>query len=300
MNKLQQAVLELSTAPWDWNLLSANPSITFDFITTHPELPWNKRYVSRNISITEGDIRGNLSFGWDLDMLCSNPNLSMTFFNEFIIKPTEFKNMNWLALSSNPSMTLMDIESNKSYKWNDKFLSSNPNITSNYILNEGKVRKWFAPSVSSNKGITYNDIFKGTLQSVMEWDYKNLSANPNLPIKYVSDHPEHPWNYHTISCNTTLVDIEQYHNIPWDIHGLSMNTNITLGYVISKQNLLWDLSSLLSNDNIAFNDIQWITERWNNVKPIAEFLSSNRTITIDWIKKNQRQINWNRLSQNIL
>ncbi|KAL3668750.1 hypothetical protein V7S43_006045 [Phytophthora oleae] len=77
-------------------------------------------------------------------------------------------------------------------------------------------RNWFAPAISANPGIAARDIFRSTMSDVLGWDYCNLSANPNLPIKYVSDNLTRDWNYQTISTRASLTDIQTYHRVKWD------------------------------------------------------------------------------------
>lgn len=300
MSRIEKLILEYPSAPWDWNALSSNPAVSFAFIKDHPELLWNPNYVSRNRSITEQDVRNNPDFGWDYELLCGNPNISFAFMNEYIIKPDAVKRINWQLISSNPAVSLFDILNNQTYQWDHQYLSANTNITSNFILNEGRDYNWYRPFVCSNKGLTAKDIFKSTLKSLFEWDYKNLSSNPNLPIVYVKDNLDNDWNFHEISSNAGLVDVEQYHQIPWDYHGLSMNRNTTMNYVNRNKHRAWHIPSLLSNSSLHFNsfDYEWIRTKY--IDPVQTYLCSNATITSAWVKKNKSYIDWKRLSSNVL
>lgn len=303
MSAMESLLVEYPTAPWDWNAVSSNASVSFKFILEHPDLPWVPRYVSRNKSITESDVKSNLAFPWDYEILCENPNISFAFMNEFIIKPEVVKRINWQLISANPSVTMTDVKNYKTYAWDHQYLSANPNVTSNFILNEGSGIDWFRPFISSNSGITSKDIFKSTLKTLFDWDYKNLSSNQNLPIVYVNDNLDKEWNYHEISCNASLVDIEQYHQIAWDHHGLSLNQNITTSYIKAHPNIDWHLPSLLANSSLRFDsfDFEWILNNWKDSnRSIQTYLCSNATITSNWIKKNKSSVDWKRLSANQL
>lgn len=304
MNQFEELLLIYPTASWDWRLVSSNPSVSFQFILDHPELPWISKFVSFNPNIIEKDVYNHIEYPWDYEGLCMNPNLSLAFFNEYIIKPDVVHRIDWHLLSSNPSITMIDIIHHPTYNWDDRYLSANPNITSNFILNEGFNRKWFVPSVSSNSGITRRDIFKSTLKSVFDWDYKNLSANKNLPIAYVNDNKDKDWNYHSISMNASINDINKFHQIKWDDHGLSLNQNITFEFIHSHPNVNWDYRSIIMNPlislDIILNDYDYFISKWNDTTPLESYMSSNPTITNDWIKRNLRFIDWKRLSSNQL
>lgn len=298
MSPFEELIIAYPSAPWNWSLVSTNPSVSFQFMLDHPELPWKPQYVSRNININESDILSNLEYPWDITGLCMNQNLSLSFYNKYIIQPDEVQRVDWHLLSAHSSITMIDVINNPKYEWDDRYLSANPNITSNFILNEGKNRKWFVPSVCSNPGITTRDIFKSVLKPMFEWDYKNLSANPNLPITFVNDNLNQDWNYHSISVLSSLNDLHKFHQIKWDAHGLSMNPNISFEYVNEYPYINWHKESLLMNPSVPLetiaNNIKW----WNDIKFVERYLSSNPSITFDWIKKNRLNVDWARLSSN--
>lgn len=301
-SRLEKLITLYPSAPWDWNALSANPCISFQFMLEHPAFPWNPKYVSRNTNVYEMDIREHLDYQWDYESLCMNSNLSMQFFNEFIIKPDEVRQIDWHHLSSNSCISISDIKQHPQYNWDDRYLSANPNITSNFILNEGRDRKWFVPFVCANTGINERDILKSTMKELFDWDYKNLSANPNLPTVFVKDNLDNDWNFHTISSNASLTNIELYHQIPWDDHGKSMNRNLSFAYVYKFRKVNWHLPSIMANSSIILNtiDLDWVRSRWNDSKPLEYYLSSNSSITAKWIERNQRNLCWKRLSTNQL
>ena len=303
MSRFESVVSDNQQAAWNWSLVSSNPSISFEFISKNPTLPWVPKYVSSNPNITQKDIVSNLEYPWDFEGLCSNPNLSLDFFNEYIVKPDVVHRVDWHLISANPSIIMMDVINYSNYAWNDRYLSMNPNLTSNFILNEGKGRKWFVPYVSSNSGIGERDIFKSTLKSMFEWDYRNLSANVNLPIAYVSDNITKDWNFHSISANASLQDINKFHKVKWDGHGLSLNPNINFDYVQTHNNIQWHYPSLLMNKGISFETIidNYAFFKSQLGSPYVETLmSSNPNISNQWISQNSSLVDWKRLSSNTL
>lgn len=301
MSSFEEVLLRFPDKNWDWRVVSSNPSVSFEFILKHPNLPWVPAYVSCNPSVSEADIMTNLSYPWVLERLCANPNISFTFFNNFIYKPEEVRRIDWAAISANPGITMLDVINNPKYLWSDRYLSANTNLTSNFILHEGKHRKWFAPSVCANRGITERDIFKSTIRSIVEWDYRNLSANPNLPIAFVDANLHCDWNFHTISSNVSITDIHTFHKIPWDGYGLSINPNISFEYVMKHPALKWHAQTLLTNDAISIHMYQsnraWFEQRLSTDNAIAS-LSANASITKEWIENNENSVDWRRLSSN--
>lgn len=296
-NHLEEIILKYPTAPYDWIALSLNSAISFEFIKNNRNFQWNISAVSRNNSITESIVRSNLDFPWSYKDLCANPNISFDFMLEFAIKPTAKVDLNWNELSKNESISMEIIDQYHSYPWSDTFISCNPNISSNYILNNGKNRKWVMAYVSANKAITERDIYK----KLLDFNYTNLSSNPNLPAKYINDNLSYNWNMHSVSSNPNITptDIETYHNIPWDYNGFSINKNISMNYVLNKKNQLWSAQYLLTNSAITLKDIDNNLDYFDSLISNKEkYISSNPNITINWIEKNIRLIDWKRLSMN--
>jgi hypothetical protein len=295
MSILEQIIDTYPSAPYNWLALSMNPAVSFQFINSHRSLPWNMPAVSRNPGITEAMVRTNLEFPWSYKDLCFNPNISFEFILEYTIKPTVKVDINWNALSQHPLIHMETIDRYPHLPWSDRYISSNPNITSNYILNEGKGRGWVMSYVSANPGITERDIYK----NVLNWSHLNLSSNPNLPAKYLNDNQNYIWNMHSASANSsiTLTDIESFHSIPWDYNGLSINPNIIIEYVLANNHKPWNRSLLLVNPSMTLDMIQSNHNYFDVPNAVAQ-LCSNPNITTKWIKKNIEQIHWQRLSRN--
>lgn len=298
MTLLEGTLLKYPSAPWDWLHVSANPSVSFQFMLDHPEMPWVPRYVSENVGITQTMVVNHPEYPWYYEGLCSNPNMSIDFFREFIIKPDEVHRVDWHLLSCNPSITMDDVVEHPNYKWDDRYLSSNPNLTSGFILSNP--RSWYFPAICSNPGITTTDIFKTTLRSFGEWNYRNLSENKNLPIVYVNDNITKDWNFHSISVNASITDLHTYHRIKWDGHGLSMNKTIGFDYIMNNPRVGWHAPSLLMNPSIRFETIMDNYDWFQQLCSPESFMCSNPWITADWIDENYPLIDWKRISRNPL
>jgi len=120
--------------PWNWEYLSANPSITMKFIESHLDKHWEWGHF------------------FDYERSLSN-NLSIT--TQFIEQHSD-KDWNWgyWGLSTNPCITPEFVESNldKPWIWGRYGLSSNPRITTYFIeCNLDKNWYWGLGGLSSNK-----------------------------------------------------------------------------------------------------------------------------------------------------
>ena len=301
MSVLEQIVEEYPNAKWNWIQLSLNPAISFEFIKSHPELPWNIKALTLNKNITTDIIDQHQSYNWDYHNICANPNITFDYILNTMITPNTEIFIDYNKLSMNKAITIADIEKHIDKPWNFAYVSFNPNITSNYILNEGKNKSWNMAAVSANPGITEADIYKNKLN----WDYTNLSCNINLPTKYISDNINQPWNYYSISANpnTTISELSEFQNIPWDYKGLSINPHMHLQYILDHNDNPWDYKMIISHPNISHIDILNNIDLIRSVGKISsddvkKYLCNNNNITYEWIKDNIKYIDFGKLSFN--
>ena len=90
-------ILRNMDKPWNWGVLSMNPSITWEIVEENPDKPWNWYWLSENPSITWENIEANPDKPW-----------------------------NWNGFSRNPSITWEMVEANSDKPWNLYYLSQNP------------------------------------------------------------------------------------------------------------------------------------------------------------------------------
>ena len=52
-------------------------------------------------------------------------------------------------------------------------------------------------------------------------------------MKYITQHPEHPWNWSGISQNKNLTInyVERHPELPWDWYWISRNPSLTMDFV---------------------------------------------------------------------
>jgi len=85
------------------------------------------------------------------------------------------------------------------YAWDCRFLSKNPNINFQDILENPDF--WNYSYLSSNPNITLNDVLS---YPELEWDYHVLTSNPNISLYDILSHPELEWDYNRLTENPNV------------------------------------------------------------------------------------------------
>ena len=82
-----------------------------------------------------------------------------------------------------------------------------------------------------------------------DWDWCELSCNPNVTIEYVEKHPENPWDWDELSVNpsATMEYVEKHPEKPWNWFELSQNPNMTMEYVEKHPDKSWNWGRLSEN-----------------------------------------------------
>ena len=198
------------------------------------------------------------------------------YFMDFIMKYDKLQYINWRKLSFNPNITIDIIKRYRDKQWDWCVLSRHKNITME-IVNANRELPW-------------------------SWFY--LSLNPNLTMKMICDNLEKDWNWFYISVNPniTMDDINQHINKDWAewhwYNGISDNPNLTIDFIKEHLDKNWDWHKISHNPNITMDivekywDAPWAD--WH-----SEYLSSNKNITIEFIRKHSNlQFNWCSISEN--
>ena len=84
------------------------------------------------------------------------------------------------------------------------------------------------------------------------WDWRAISSNPNLTIKYIDDHPEKPWEWSAISYNASILieDIIDRPHYKWDWNNISSKSTTTFECVEKYKDKPWNM--FLVNQNMSF------------------------------------------------
>ena len=180
---------------------------------------------------------------------------------EQLIEEYPNKPWNWIKLSINSSISFKFINEHPELPWIPKMVTLNPNINDDVIINNP----------------TYN------------WDYHAMCSNPNISFKFIFNTmintPEQifiDWDKLSLSQGTTLDDIRQYPNHPWDDKYLSYNPNLNMNY-ISTEGVTrnWYIPAISANSGITEKDIFQNKLNWCTTN-----LSANPNLSIHYVSEN--------------
>lgn len=145
-----------------YNLIKINEPDTIEIIQEklkQKNWRWPKMQQSEYIEIHH--IKNNPKLKWSWYNLSHNPNITIDLVIE-----KQNENWNWKALSQNPGIKMSDIEKNIElpWKWGVYGISSNPNITPQFI------RKY------KNYPIILDNVFKLNYENYFNTIYRKLLA----------------------------------------------------------------------------------------------------------------------------
>jgi hypothetical protein len=325
------------TQHWDWFELSRSHTITFDFIYHNPHFAWFEPTIYQNINITPEIVRKYPKYHWNWMLLNEHPNFMMSDLHSF-------HQFNYYRYSYNPNLTIDDITysfqhsdnndnnwnwyavfQNKNISLNDIHLiedhinfhglSRNPNITIDFVK-KFDVHLWNWADISQNSNITASDINQNL---DLPWVWTYVSKNPNLDIKFVSQHhskidwfwlannpclcidfihkfPNEPWNWFFVSKhkNITFDIIQKNPQYKWCVSGISMNENVDTEIIEQYPDFPWDFRYISKNPNI---DLDFIHKNISKLcfyflfKPYINSIENMRMYMInDFCRKNKKQI----------
>lgn len=141
------------------------------------------------------------------------------------------------------------------------------------------------------------------------WNYEELSRNPNITLKYVMENKNKPWNWRELVKNSgiTINDLLSYPEQPWFMDSMLDNPNLTMAYVLDRFELSFGsptnkipllfkhMTKISRNPGIKLEDVIKNPKLiWN-----YEALSENPNITLDFVLQNlNKSWNWQNLSKN--
>jgi len=215
--------------PWSFSMLCLNPNITFDIVQsnqyfpgTRERIPWNYSRLSWNINITWGIVQNNPQINWDYDELSTNPNIDWPIIeaNQNFPGSSRKRPWNYCAMHKNPSITFKDIKHNRdkfaiNYDngWPKNLLSNNNQITWRDVEHNPKI-PWINTRLARNPHFTWEKIQRDiekdsilksarrkTRGTKIKRNWKDLSYNPNITHKIVSNNMDKPWSFRGLSKN---------------------------------------------------------------------------------------------------
>lgn len=310
---LEKFIIDFPNKPWDFEKLSSNDQITWEFIKTYPELGWYFGGLFRNKNITFEIVRDNSWFFQGLwrisdefeitwQDVVNNPQMNWDY-SELI----KHKCVTWDIVLAHPE--IFDNDAKYLFMFNVHatldIISKNDNIWDPDDFGEfiqldhctfKMIKECFNPLprgeeftwiVSTKKDVTPEDIMT---YSDFPWDYNELSTNPNLTCKFIKENLNKPWNYKKLSRNNcfTMKDIEENPEIPWDYSEISRNHNLTLEFIERYIDKPWVYNILSANWCITWGFVKKYRDKpWN-----FSLMTKNPSITWDIIEKNP-YVGWN-------
>ena len=116
----------------------------------------------------------------------------------------------------------------------------------------------------------------------LNWNWKLLSENPNIPWDFVKQNLHLPWDYFRFSKNKNL-NMDFFENYfsgkLWSINLLSKNKNLNLDFVINHPEIKWNYEDI--NKNIIFTSKLYHKFNWDISK-----LSDNPSVPWNFILNN--------------
>lgn len=246
---------------------------------------------------------------WDLDKLCSNPNITWENIKTFKL---DEQSSNWTAISKNPNLTWDIIsDTHESIQWNWDEISANPCITWE-IIQENPSIPWNIYQIARNPNITWEIIQEINLNKQYYDDksfIQSLATNRNITLEMIK-------NNFDISClcgrdgsdisknpSITWKDVCNNTNIRWEWYDLSEHPNITLEIIKDHMCLLtiglkyceWSWFNVSKNPNVT-----WEIIKANPTFPwVWEGISENPNITWEIMTKRFSEMPKNIFDNNV-
>ena len=222
--------------PWEYPYVSCNPNLTLDYVTENSDHNWDWRWISSNKAITFEMIESNPNLPWQWSQVSINPNVKLEHVLKHIEKP-----WCWYSLTVHPNITLDMIKSHPNLPWQKASLTYNPSFTPAHIedpfiwrehnlfvwgqsksyvqaalcrndiicldyvlslsLGSDDATKW--RFFSKNKNMTWDIALKYKNEPGLDW--KEICKNVPLRCQDIIDHPEIPWQWHSLLLNPHLM-----------------------------------------------------------------------------------------------
>ena len=94
-----QFIIDNPNKLWNWDLLSRNPSITWDIVQANLDKPWNWNWLSCNPNIRCDIIQANPDKAWNWYLLSENPNISWDIVEANLDKPWDWDNLSETSMT---------------------------------------------------------------------------------------------------------------------------------------------------------------------------------------------------------
>jgi hypothetical protein len=235
----ENIIIKNFNRPWNYNIISQNPNITWEFIKANSDKRWNYQFISSNPNITWDIIKENPDKQWSMWEYVKNKNITWNIIRDNPEKFPQFHHYDQL-ICINPNITINMIkECGRIIPWSDERFRKNPNITWDLLRADPNC----APSFFiSHPNITW-EIIKSNQTTFGDIHYHNseITKNPNITWDIIKENPRIHWDYKILSNNRNITwdIIKMNPDKPWDYDELSFNPKITLDIVMNNTDRAW-------------------------------------------------------------
>lgn len=296
---LKEMMKTIGVDIWNWHALSVNPSVaTWEIVRDNPEvtypdgdslvLDWNPTGLSANPNITPNIVEANPEYAWDWREFCHNPSLCVP---EFVFAHSQ-EDWDWTELSLKFDTEI--IMGNLGYAWDWEILSERLPIE---FIQENSILLWHFDKISENETLTW-EFVKQHWNKDWNWDALSANSNVNKPENVNASYKQCPWDWDLLSRFMELnVKFIKKHAKRLDWENLSYNKSLTCEIIIKLIHEPWNWQKLSLYLRVNMTEIQ---------NPILaekldwEMLSQNPYVstldTIQFFRKQGVPPNWAFLS----
>lgn len=295
--------------PWNWNLISENPSINYIWLDVFTNKDWNINNLLSNLSF---------KYNW-IKYMNSNLLLKIDENNKYLILNSRYfqiywidifnldVNFIWRSICRHPNFRLdwLDYFPLEKYDLNCIILNNNFNLKWLKLFNKNNTESILFDRIIKSKYFQINLLSK---YSITDIDCNLILKHNNFKIEWLLEIPKKYWNFRIISQsnNLSVSWLKKYPNELWDYkyiyhankkfpfydkemieYLLNLGNNNDFCFI---QKLKNDLFANKLSINAGF-DISWIYDfpfiNWN-----FDLISQHPKLSLLWIHDNPH-LNWN-------
>jgi hypothetical protein len=272
---------EVPELPWDFGMLSYNPSVTPAFVRRHLDAAWDWKILSRR--------GGEFLAADDLCNKCPPRRVDASVISCELVLPYLDP---WYAIH-HPDLD-----------WDWRHITMRGHISVEFILEHRDRAPWDLTVLTSKRCKTLTmDIIVGNPD--IPWDFHVLCAREDVfcNIEDVLRHPGLPWDWVRLSQNPSIANedaLERHPDLPWDYDSLSWNENVSLDYVRAHPDKPWNMDVAVSlKEKSTERQLRfWMTQAmpWT-----WDMLSGSTYVTLPLVLQHRSlPWNWTTLSHNLL
>lgn len=245
--------------------ISYNPNITWEIVQNNPNIEWSYDGLSCNSNIT-WEIVSNNSGYWDFErMMQFNPNITWEIIQELPIYLRDFCTANpnvmlniedyehlvdYRVLSQNFAITEEYVLKHLDKHWDYSALSYRLQKITWKLLSVTLDKPWDYQALSCKISLSLEEFKKVMdkpwiftyLSRCVSWDYiLEFSKEPSIDVQ---------WDYRSMTLNYNIPLSIIFDNLdkPWDLYYLSFREDLTWREVVNHPEIKWNFKSMSGNE----------------------------------------------------